>query len=156
MPRAKKVPKPVDPNAPPPKSVCTELICRYLKTDQTIYWARELPAWYRLWKLYPSLPFWYGYKLPFGNGINALNHMTWFESIEGVAELKRAWTMYHYIPAEPRSDSQNALDSTSELEDNELDSTIPPPPVLAPRRAKTIAELLSSNRLASSDSTPRT
>lgn len=136
MPKAKK---PKDPLAPPSRAVCGSIIKRFLKEDQPIVWGRDLSAFYRVWKQYPSVPFWEAYELPFGN--MSLNMMTWFEGVEGQEELTRSWLLYHYTPPpieEPTLDNLSTVDITPEL------SYDRPPTISTPRRARTVAELLAS------------
>ncbi len=144
MGRPKKIKPLPDPLAPPSKVVIGEIVKRFLKPNKNINWMREVPNFYRLWKLYPSLNFWKSYELPFGNG--TLNMMTWFESIEGVEELQRAWLLYNYHPIEEtKSDSQiiNCIDLGSEQDYSSINNK----PVILPRRPSTIAELLSSKKI---------
>lgn len=133
MPRPRKAADPTAAPKPPTRAVCADLIRRFLKEGQTIYWAREMPVFYRLWKLYPSLPFWQHYQLPFGN--QSLNMMGWFEREEGVTELQRAWLLFNW---NPDAETQPSIEPPA------LD-TNPPSPLsypLPPRKPRTIAEWL--------------
>lgn len=130
MPRTRKEP---DPLKPPARAVCVAIVSRFLKPDQTIYWPREMPTWYALWKQYPNLSFWNSYHVPFGDG--TLNHMTWFETPEGAADLARAWVLYNWTPPEEpiQSDCINTLDSTTPTK---------LPCALPPRKPRSVAEWL--------------
>lgn len=110
------------------------IITRYLKPDQTIHWAREMATFSILWKAYPSLPFWTHHELPF-----ALNHMTWFQSVEGVAQLESDYLTFHYTPSDPSSTPQanETLDSAPQPA-YDVGYT---PPVARPR---TVAEFLKT------------
>lgn len=117
----------------PPVAQCDAIIRRYLKPDQNIDWAREMITFSALWKAYPSLAFWTHHELPF-----ALNHMTWFQSVEGAATLESDWVVFHYeipMPSEPTVGSrESALDIT------------PQPVYTAPTPVipRTVAEFLKS------------
>jgi hypothetical protein len=100
MSRARKPAAPPDPLKPPPRAICVAIIERLLKEGQSIYWKRELPTFYRLWKQYPNVAFWQGYELPFGDGTHALNMMSWFEG-DGATDLARAWLLFNWTPPEP-------------------------------------------------------
>lgn len=158
MPRAPKAPKPPpDPLKAPPIPVCDAIIRRFLKTDQNIDWRREMPAFRGgergLWRAYPSLAFWQGLELPFGGGEHALNHMSWFGTVEGKAHLERAWLLFGYNPSQPevvpqstpQPQSPSILDNGGQVADHSGDAiatlSIPPPPVL-PARARTVAEMM--------------
>jgi len=149
MPRAPKPPKPVDPLKPPPRAVCDAICRRFLKTTQNIEWRREMPQFYNLWKQYPSLPFWQGYELPFGN--NRLNHMSWFISVEGKAELERAWVLFNYHPVQSvpppiQSSLDNAPQGVQDKGDKDggyaASSLPPPPPPITSTRPRTVAEMM--------------
>lgn len=168
MPRAKKSAEPVDPFAalvtakpkkvrakrvpadgpkPPTRKECAAIIRRFLKTDKNILWSREMPCFYRLWKRYPSRPFWERYELPFGN--NKLNHMSWFESIEGEIELASAYPMFHWTPAAPSPEVTAASpEAAPPAETNPLDTVgstpIPSPIVVPPSRPRTVADMFKA------------
>jgi len=116
----------------PPRAVCCAIIRRFLKPTVTPLWSRELPTFYRLYRLYPSLAFWEAYELPFGN--NSLNMLGWFERGEGPAELDRAYRLFHYIPPPP--EPAPTLDDTPPTQ---LSS-----PQVVPRRPRTVAEMLTT------------
>lgn len=122
----------------PPKAVSEAIIRRFLKPDQTIYWAREIPKWYSLYKQYPSVAFWQVYELPFGNG--SLNHMSWFDGVEGKVELERAFLLWSYNPPPlpPLDAAPKAADTEGESE------PLLPPPRAGPRRARTVADMFRS------------
>lgn len=145
MARTPKVPKPVDPLKSPAKALCTEVIRRFIKTETTIYWARELPSWYALWKVYPSLAFWMALELPFGEGVHGLNHISWFETPEGAAHLSRSWLLYHWNPL---SSSPAPEPPPFDLSPSPLDSQTPSqldcPIALPPQRPRTVAEWLGA------------
>ncbi len=136
--------KPIDPTAVkrPPIEVCDAIVRRYLKPDQNIAWSREMPTFTRLYKRYPSVAFWQAYELPFGNG--TLNMMTWFESVEGVEELKRAWLLFHYTPPASEDPPSTPQVAPQEQTQSAVDTT-PQPPYTAPRpsRPKTVAAFLT-------------
>ncbi len=151
MARTSKAATPADPNAPPKppsRAQCAEVVRRYLKEGATIYWAREMSCLYRLWKLYPSLPFWMGYQLPFGTeGQHALNMMSWFEGEEGAADLARAWLLFNWTPAEPTlpaAPDLAALEGQPSTEPPSIDSHPPSQLgyVITPRKPRTVAEWL--------------
>lgn len=132
----------------PKRAESEAIIRRFLKEDQTIYWAREVPTFYRLYKRYPSLAFWQAHELPF-----KLNMMTWFEGPEGQEDLSRAWLLFHYVPAAPESlahngassDCQISIDGAPQAGYTEgIGDTLSEHPKLPPRRPRTIAELLRS------------
>ena len=139
MPRAPKPPKPPDLLKPPPRAVCDAICRRFLKEGTTIFWAREMSAFYRVWKRYPSVPFWQAYELPFGN--HSLNMMSWFERGEGPAELERAWVLFHYNPPNPEAINTSTLDIGGQAEDTSPVSVIPSP-VVIPSRPRTVAEMM--------------
>ncbi len=116
---------------PPSRAQCAEIVKRFLKPDQNITWAREMPTFYRLWKQYPSLDFWTHYELPFGN--NSLNMMSWFESVEGKEELPRAWLLFNYNPP------------VEKVQEIQLDTTVQPVYTVPITRPKTVAEFLKTN-----------
>lgn len=146
MPRAPKASSLTASPKPPPRAQCTAVVERYLKQGQTIYWARELPAFYRLWRLYPELAFWMGYELPFGDGTHALNMMSWFEGEEGVADLARAWLLYRWVPPEPAADPDSPPDEGGPIDTAALHLDGTPSSQLsfpiAPRKPRTVAEWL--------------
>lgn len=125
---------PTGPKAPP-RAVCDAIVRRYLKTDQNIDWRREMPAFYVLFKRYPSLAFWERHELPFG--MNTLNHMSWFDSVEGQDHLVSAWVVFHYEPPAPVAELSSAVtvDTAPQLAYN--------PPTLPPARPRTVAEFLT-------------
>lgn len=126
----------------PSRAVLDAIIRRFLKEGQNIYWAREMPVMYRLYKAYPSLVFWQAYELPFGQ--NTLNMMGWFERGEGKVELERAWLLFNYNPpslaAPPPSPPLDAAPKVADTEGESEPSL--PPPIAGPRRARTVAELM--------------
>lgn len=148
MPRAKKSPS--DPSAPPPvklppREVCDAICRRFLKENQNIEWRREMPKLYQLFKAYPDLAFWQKHELPFG--LHKLNHMSWFESVEGKAHLESAYTLFRYNP--PDSTQQSTLDivkeatDTGKVDDEQPVSSLPlPPPPAYPDRPRTVADML--------------
>lgn len=128
---------------PPPRAQCTAVVERYLKQGQTIYWAREMATWSRLWKLYPDLAFWMGYELPFGEGIHGLNMMSWFEGEEGAADLARAWLLYRWVPPEAAAEPPSPPDGQPSMGaplDDAAPSQLSYP--IAPRKPRTVAEWL--------------
>ncbi len=103
------------------------IIKRYLKPDQNVEWAREMITMAALWKAYPSLEFWMNHELAF-----PLNHMTWFQSVEGAAQLESDFLVFNYNPPAP---AEVTLEST-------LDTSPQPtynPPISRPA---TVAEFL--------------
>jgi len=88
--------KPVTGPKAPPRTKIADIIKRYLKEDKTPVWTREYPIMYKLFKAYPSLPFWERHGLPF-----RLNIMTWFLTIEGKATLASDYAVFHYHPPAP-------------------------------------------------------
>lgn len=132
--------KPIDPNAPvvakrPPIAWCDAICRRFLKPDQNIHWAREMPCFTKLWQAYPSQRFWEVYELPFSTG---LNHISWFESVEGAEDLKRAWVLFNYTPPAVETPS---LDSAPSGID-----TVPQPAYNPPTqpRPRTVAGFLKT------------
>lgn len=121
----------------PSRKRCVGIIKRFLKDTQNILWSRELPTLYRLFKKYPSAEFWENYNLPFGN--NKLNHMSWFESVEGQIELPRAFMLFHYRPSEEESD-EKPFTLDIEVESDYTESV----PEIKPKKPSTMSELLSS------------
>ncbi len=116
----------------PPIATCDAIVRRYLKPDQNIDWAREMPTFTNLWKRYPSLEFWTRHELPF-----ALNHMTYFESVEGAAQLESDWVVFHYDPScTPHVTPQVELDTTPQPVYNA--------PTPQPVRSRTVAEFLKT------------
>ncbi len=93
--------------AGPTRDQRAAIIKRYLKPDQNIEWAREMITFAALWKAYPSLPFWMNHELPF-----MLNHMTWFQSVEGAAQLESDYLVFHYNPPAPAEVAPETLDTT--------------------------------------------
>jgi hypothetical protein len=143
--RARKPAPPPDPNKAPPIAVCDAIIRRFLKPDQNIDWRREMPAFRAreggLWYMYPSLAFWQGYELPFGNG--KLNHMSWFLSVEGKAEMDRAWLLFNYNPPQPTpTPTQSTLDNAPQgvQDGGDTEPSLPPP--VTPQRPRTVAEMM--------------
>lgn len=125
---------------PPSRAKCYSIIERYLKVGQKILPGRDLAAFYRLWKQYPSEVFWLTYELPFG--LNSLNFFTWFEGVEGKAELDRAWLMFNYIPKDQEVETPKS-EPFSEVIDNSTEpnyDTNIPKPICAPSKPKTVAE----------------
>lgn len=132
--------KPKPPSKVPPKAVTEAIIRRFLKEGQPIYWKREVPTFYRLFKVYPNVIFWQHLELPFGEeGTHALNLMSWFEGEEGKPHLERAWLLFNYTP--PELDIAPQVGYTGGG-----DEPIPEPPPIA-RRPKTVAELLAIKTL---------
>ena len=107
------------------------IIKRYLKPDQNIEWAREMATFAALWKQYPSLAFWTHHEIPF-----MLNHMSFFQTVEGAAMLESDWAVFHYNPPEPAPESA-ALDTVPQSAYN-----VPYNPT--PVRPRTVAEFLKS------------
>ena len=111
------------------------IIKRYLKPDQNVEWAREMITFAALWKAYPSIAFWTRHELPF-----MLNHMSWFQSVEGAAQLASDWLVFHYeTTSDPSSTPQVTLgvDTSSQP-----DYTVP---YVTSARPKTVAEFLKTN-----------
>ncbi len=106
------------------------MVRRYLKPDQNIDWRREMPAFVELFKRYPSVEFWTHHELPF-----KLNHMSWFTSIEGAVQLESDWSVFHYHPSEPASNTVLDINLQSAYNGNSV-ATPPPRPV-------TVAQFLS-------------
>lgn len=142
MARARKAAAPPDPLKPPPRAQCAAVVERFLKEGQTIYWAREMPTFYKLWKLYPDLAFWQGYQLPFGDGTHALNMMSWFEG-DGAPDLARAWLLFKWTPPEPAPEPPPL--------DDQPPTQLSYP--IAPRKPRTVAEWLGA-KPPSARSTP--
>lgn len=118
----------------PPRATLDAVARRFLKEGQTIYWAREMPTMYRLFKAYPSLPFWQAYELPFGQ--HSLNMLSWFERDEGKRELERAWLLWSYTPP--------PLEAPAPAAPQTLDAA-PEAAYTAPvRRPRSVAEMLRS------------
>lgn len=131
---------------PPPRAACYSIIERYLKVGQKILPGRDLAAFYRLWKQYPSEAFWRTYELPFG--LNSLNFFTWFEGQEGRDELNRAWLMFNYVPKDQGVTTPKS-EPFSEVIDNNTEPDYNPPqlsPTLQPRKPNTVAEWLKSKK----------
>ena len=153
MPRVLKAPKPVDPLKRPPIAICDAIVRRFLKPDQNILWSREMPKFTQLWKALPSLSFWQSHELPF-----KLNHMSWFDSVEGKANLESAWVLFHYNP--PAVTEEEALDNARQMADTPGvdDPSITPfiaPPV-PPSRPRTVAEMMKSPALEPPHVLPQT
>ncbi len=107
------------------------IIQRYLKDDQNVHWAREMVTFAALWKAYPSIAFWTRHELPF-----RLNHMTWFQSVEGAAQLESDWTVFHYVPSAPQEDVGQSTQT--------LDTPHEPTYHVPHRRPRTVAEFLKT------------
>lgn len=125
---------------PPPRAACCTIIKRYLKVDQKIQPGRDLAAFYRLWKQYPSEAFWLTYELPFG--LNTLNFFTWFEGQEGKDELDRAWLMFNYVPKDQGVTTPKSEPFSEVIDNNTEPDYDVPKPIHIPPKPKTVAEWL--------------
>ncbi len=119
----------------PPIAWCDAICRRFLKPGQNIYWAREMPCFTKLWQAYPHQRFWEVYELPFSTG---LNHISWFESVEGAEDLKRAWLLFNYTPPAPEVVAPQAADAIGVDGAPQLPYTVP-----TPARPRTVAGFLS-------------
>ncbi len=118
---------------PPTRAQCDAIIRRYLKEDQNIEWKREMPTFYSLWKQYPSFAFWTRHEIPF-----RLNHMSFFQTVEGAAMLQSDWLVFHYeVPKEAPVpvESISLIDTLSQPIYN---------PLYTERRPRTVAEFLKT------------
>ena len=149
MARPKKTPS--DPSTPPPiklppRAICDAIVRRFLKENQNIDWRREMPKFFQLFKRYPSLDFWQKHEPPFG--LHRLNHMSWFESVEGQAHLDSAFPLFHYNPPDPTvtpPSQLSTLDNLPQTSDNGgVSETVTPPlpPPSYPDRPRTVADML--------------
>ncbi len=135
---AKKAKKETAPSEikPPTKKEIGAIIERFLKKDQPIYWPREMVAFYRLWKQYPNKLFWQTYELPFGDGVNGLNMMTWFDTAEGQLDLGNAWLLFNYNPPAP-------IENTTIDNSSQVVYDVPAPVI--DRSPKTLAQFLKKS-----------
>ena len=126
MPRKPKIPKPVDPNAPPKcpfsRAEMGGLAKRYLK-DGVYDAKRDLMVTYKLWKQYPSEAFWRVHTLGF-----KLNALFWLLGKDGQDQLARDWSVFHLQLPKPET---VVLEATKVGDD-----------VVIERKPRTLAELL--------------
>jgi hypothetical protein len=127
MSRKPKTPKPVDPNAPPKcpfsRNEMIALGKRYLKDPKSFDAKRDLFVLYRLWKSYPSKPFWQVHQLTFG-----LNFLTWFLGKDGQEHLARDYSVFNL--------------QLPKIEEVKLEAEKVGEDVVIERKPRTMAELL--------------
>lgn len=120
---------------PPPRAQVSLIIKRYLKPEATEKGVprSELVQFYRLWRQYPSAPFWERHELGF-----KLNSLYWFSTPEGAETLARDYLVFHFEFAPPPEAAP------VEVSPDHVDKTTQPSyyQPTTPARPKTTAEFL--------------